>query len=284
MRIRPMRLSSGWYPRGHRELRDLIGAWTRELPPPLAGACLAPHAGFAFSGRLAARAWASLAGAETYVVIGGHLPPGAPVLIAPEEGFEGPFGTLAADVELRETLVAALGDSALPWEEDEGADNSVEIQLPFLGFLAPGARLLWLRAPAGPASIDLGRALRAAASSLGRGLALVASTDLTHYGPDYGFEPRGRGPEAERWVREVNDRRFLDALIAGDPRSLLERALREGSACSPGAAAAALSYFLAEGEEPKVELLDYDTGLAVRRAPSFVGYASLSAVSRSLCI
>ena len=229
-----------------------------------------------FSGRFAARAIFALAEAETVAVIGGHLPPFASPLIAAEEGFDTPLGPLLSDTELRDALsISFEGRQGGPLRADAAADNTVEVQLPLIKLRFPEARLLWLRAPNGEAALGLGEALAAAAASLGRRVACLGSTDLTHYGPAYGFSPKGRGSVAEEWVRGVNDKRFVDALLALDPAEALRRGEREGSACSSGAAAAALSFALASGAT-RAELLGYGTSLEQRSDESFVGYAAVA--------
>jgi AmmeMemoRadiSam system protein B len=251
-----------------------VQAW--DLDPVEAGAvaAVAPHAGWAFSGRLAALAWSGLLPAETVVVIGGHLGPSAPILQAPEEGFETPFGIALADLGLREALLAELRGEGLSVEADRDVDNTVEVQLPFMGLFAPRSRLLWLRAPSGTDAIRLGECIHRAAASLGRTVAVLASTDLTHYGPDYSFEPRGSGSAALAWMRGVNDESFLAAVKALDAEAVLLRARADRSACSAGAVAAAIAFARERGAK-RVLQHGYATSFDVREAPSFVGYAAL---------
>ncbi len=277
MSIRRRALPEGWYPGEAVALRRLVAGWSLPEPAGAARAAIAPHAGFAFSGRIAAIAWSSLGETETVVIVGGHLSAASPILVAPEEAFESPLGQLQADLELKTRLLESLGAAGLRVAADRDVDNTVEVQLPLAALYAKEARILWLRAPANSSAIGLGRSIREAAASLGRRVAVLGSTDLTHYGPDYGFEPAGSGEEAERWVREVNDRGFLDALLDNDGEGALRRAREDGSACSPGAAAAALSFALAEGGKGLAELA-YSTSLEVRRSHSFVGYAALAGV------
>jgi hypothetical protein len=273
MKTRRRYLPAGWYPQSPAEISGLLRQWSEtgvggRVPKGTAIAAVAPHAGWTFSGRYAARAVESLREAETVVVIGGHLPAVYPVLCAPEEAFETPLGDMERDGELAEALGRLVS-----LEADRVADNTVEVQLPFVKSRFPRARLLWLRAPAGPAAVELGARLAEAARTLGRKVACLGSTDLTHYGPDYDFEPAGRGRDAELWVRNVSDRGFIDALIAMDANLVLERG-GEGAACSSGAAAAALSFARASGAT-RAELLGYATSLEVRRAESFVGYCAV---------
>lgn len=273
MKTRRRVLPDGWYPSSASEVEDLVAEWRSDLPPKGALAAIAPHAGWAFSGPLAAKAALSLAEAETIAVIGGHLPSGYPVLIAEEDSFETPLGPIQANLELAAGLREAAHAASIRVEADRSADNTVEIQLPILKALYPQARLLWLRAPASGAAIRLGEALSGAAAALGSSLVCLGSTDLTHYGPDYGFEPAGRGPSAEAWAREESDQPFIDALLAMDPEAALSKG-EDGAACSSGAAATALA-FAAERGAVHPRLLGRGSSLDLRRAPSFVGYCAV---------
>ncbi|MDR0457112.1 MAG: AmmeMemoRadiSam system protein B, partial [Treponema sp.] len=110
-------------------------------------------------------------------------------------------------------------------------------------------------------------------------IAALASTDLTHYGPSYGFTPHGIGPDALRWMREVNDRHFMDAVESGDPAAVLERAETDYSSCSAGAVLGALGFAAAQGLGP-ARLLEYGTSAAESEGEaipdSFVGYAAFA--------
>ena len=103
---------------------------------------------------------------------------------------------------------------------------------------------------------------------------VAGSTDLTHYGPNYGFLPEGLGDRALQWVRTVNDRRIIDSMLALDTAGAIEKALKERSACSAGGAAAAMSFARARGARSG-ELLRYMTSSDVYPADSFVGYAGI---------
>jgi AmmeMemoRadiSam system protein B len=69
----------------------------------------------------------------------------------------------------------------------------------------------------------------------------IGSTDLTHYGPRYGFEPQGVGPEAVRWAKNVNDKEFIDFALKLEPEKMMESAAAHSNACGPGAAAATVA-------------------------------------------
>jgi AmmeMemoRadiSam system protein B len=272
MVIRDSCLPPGWYPREAEEIRRFLTGFASRRGR--AGAAVSPHAGWFFSGHTAASAVASLdPQAETVAVLGGHLPAGAPPLFAPEDGARTPLGVMPVDVELRDCMRAELDG-----REDRFADNTVEVLLPMARFFFPAAKLLWLRLPAELSSFEAGKTLAAAAQKLGRGIAVLASTDLTHYGRNYGFSPRGGGRAALAWMREVNDANFIAAVEAGVPETVLERAEQDRSSCSAGAVLGAMGFAKASGLG-QARLLEYRTSadaLPGEEPDSFVGYASFA--------
>lgn len=277
MSMRKPFLSDGWYPHdaesAERDLNDYVSSARDNgyVPESAACAAVAPHASWFYSGKLAAAAFLSLdEKAQTVVVCGGHLSDRSEALMAPDDSFFTPFGALPADLEL-----AAALSSRFSFFEDRVPDNTVEIQLPLVKRFFPESQVLWLRMPASMRAYEIGRALHAAAQELSRKVVVVGSTDLTHYGPNYDFMSHGQGAAALSWVRETNDKRFIGALLEGDAEKAISRALSEGSACSPGGAAAALGFAQASGAA-NGRLLGYATSADVSPASSFVGYAALS--------
>ncbi|MDX9826832.1 MAG: AmmeMemoRadiSam system protein B [Spirochaetia bacterium] len=273
---RRMTLPHGWYPRNQTEIDSLLGEWTGDVKIRKAKAAVSPHAGWVFSGRLAALAVASLENADTVAIIGGHLAQNSPVLYAQEPSFEVPGGELEADQELFSAFKEQLRDSGIEAPEpDRYVDNCIEVLLPMVAALHKGAKLLWLRAPPRNESKELGACLARAAQQLDRRVVCLGSTDLTHYGPAYGFTPMGLGEKAERWVSGTNDKAFIDALLEMNSEAALTRALKKEAACSPGAAVAALGFGLESGAS-SARLLGYSTSLEFRSADSFVGYAAIA--------
>ena len=271
MNLRENSLPAGWYPRNPGEISRFLSGMARGT----ARAAIAPQAGWHYSGKIAARAVAALDSAiDVLVVIGGHVPAGCPPLFAMEDAVNTPLGAMIIHADLRAALIRKLGS-----QEDRYADNTVEVLLPMARFFHPAASLVWVRFPAELSSFDSGKIIAAAAAETGITAAVLASTDLTHYGPNYGFMPEGGGPQALRWVREVNDRRFIDAIESGDPAAVLERAETESSSCSPGPVLGAMGFAGAIGCGP-ARLLEYGTSVdtmeTVTSSDSFVGYAAFA--------
>ena len=276
MNLREMNLPNGWYPRQKDKIGEFLKPFVKTgAPSGQAGfAAIAPHAGWYYSGQTAAVAVSSLyADAETVAVIGGHLPRGIDVLIAPEEGVKTPLGTMMIDVELREEFKKLVSS-----KPDRYQDNTVEVLLPMVHYFFPKSKLLWLRFPAEEKSFDAGKILAKTAAGLGRRLVVLSSTDLTHYGDNYGFSPMGKGKPALEWVKKVNDAAFIEAVLEGDPSLVLKRAEEDSSACSAGAVLGVLGFTASGGRSPR--LLEYRTSADVSQddevPSSFVGYAAIS--------
>ncbi|MDR1248785.1 MAG: AmmeMemoRadiSam system protein B [Treponema sp.] len=273
MNLRRSCLPSGWYPQTAQGISRFLEKILLESQGGAnALAAVAPHAGWQYSGAIAAQAMLALErDVETVVLIGGHLSGGSSPLIAGEDALETPLGEAPLDREL-----GAAVSQALECRLDPYADNSVEVLVPMAHYLFPRAKLLWLRFPAEKSAFEAGREIARIAESSGRKLAVLGSTDLTHYGESYGFNPQGEGEKALAWVRELNDARFIEAVKSGDPGAILRRAEEERCACSVGAVLGTLGFALERGAG-NAELLAY--GTSADQSPgeipgSFVGYAA----------
>lgn len=265
-------LPPGWYPASENRIVEQCRSWEAELDAPSAEyvAAVVPHAGWAFSGRLAFETLRELKKPlETIVVAGGHLRATDPLLVAPEDIYETPVGDILVDRELADHI-----DRSFDTREDRVADNTVEVQLPLLRYLFPGAMIVYVRCPPGPLSVEIGRSVARFSIERDREIRFVGSTDLTHYGPAYGFSPRGEGAEAVEWVRDSNDRMVIDAMRALDAELTIRLGVENRAACSSGAAAAAVSFARELGAE-RGDLIEYAQSYDVRPDSSFVGYAGI---------
>jgi len=280
---RPMDFAGSWYPRdGEACLREIERLGAQHLPqhvPVAPRFGVVPHAGWMYSGALAARVFQVLslgAPVDVVVLLGGHLHRDAGLVAMAEGEWETPLGPFVVHTGFRPEL-EAFPDTQLEDESWSEADNSLEVPLPFARHAFPGAELLPLRVPPGPLAQEVGRRLAAYVQQTGLRVAGIASTDLTHYGPSYAFEPRGRGEAAVRWVREENDPHFIHALESGSSAAILESARRQRNACSAGAAAAlneVVRLLAPPGHLARFHSLGYATSLDAKVEPSlnFVGY------------
>ena len=264
-------MPAGWFPREAAS----VSAFLKEFngAKRSSRAVISPHAGWYYSGKLAAMGISGLSPeADTIVILGGHLGGGSPALFAMEDAVKTPFGNIEIDAELRDSLFDELSGA-----EDRYRDNTIEVLLPMVHYFFPKAKILWLRLPAEIESFKSGKEIFKASEKLGKIVNIIGSTDLTHYGSNYGFSPKGSGEAALNWVRDVNDAGFIKAVEAGDANEVLRRAEEEQAACSAGAVLGALGFAGSLGLG-NAQLLKYATSADVtgeEEPDSFVGYAAM---------
>ncbi len=276
MRIRERMLPAGWYPASASACKAEIEQFMAGSTPLPAGTAvcggIVPHAGWYFSGKAAARVFglaAKITQPQVVCVFGGHLGGNSPPLLVPEAAWETPLGDIALATEFYEPLAKRL-----TLREEYPGDNTIEVQIPFVKYFFPQAKLLALRSPHSATAIELGQAVVAVAQELKVSLLAFGSTDLTHYGPNYGSSPQGYGPAAVNWVKTVNDKKFIDQALKLDGAAMLKTAAEDQSACSAGGAVAAVAAAKQLGAR-KAALIDYYTSYDVMPGDSFVGYAGI---------
>jgi AmmeMemoRadiSam system protein B len=191
-------LAGSWYPDSatacERQIAEFTDVEFEGPDGPFVGG-IVPHAGWFFSGQIACRVIQQLAkgpGADLLAVFGMHLHPGSRNHLMAEGEWETPLGPLAVDEEMADALRQQF-DFKIETAADCVQDNTIEVQLPFIRHYFPEARILPMGLPPVAGSLEIGKAVVAAARRLGRRIRIVGSTDLTHYGANYGFAPQGGG-------------------------------------------------------------------------------------------
>jgi len=235
-----------------------------------------PHAGWAFSGRIAGAVVALLRGAgepDTIVIFGGHLGQASIPWIMAEGAWDTPLGPMEVDQELAAELVSEFSFQ-LEAPRYAQPDNTIEMQLPMLRHAFPRARILPVGVVPNREGVDMGERCAELILQKGIKVLVLGSTDLTHYGPGYGFSPMGPASRAEPWVRDVLDRAVIARMLEMEPEGILKEALEGHSACCPGAAAAAVACLKGLGAK-SAQLVFHATSRDVLEAEDFVGYAGI---------
>ncbi len=268
-------LPGGWYPGSADECNREIDAFLGGFKPP-EGAWVGgvvPHAGWYFSGRAAARVMSTI-GRSTHpdrvVIYGGHLSSGNPIIYT-EDAWETPLGPQPLDSSLADELVSAR--EAMSAGRDF-SDNTVEIQLPLVRRFFPDVPVIAVHSPASEGAVILGAALQALLNDRGLSAVYIGSADLTHYGPNYGFVPKGTGADAVKWVKEENDHSLIEKALAMDAKGLINDAKLKHNTCSAGPIASVVTSVSKHGVN-KGHLLEYYTSYDVMPNTSFVGYAAI---------
>jgi len=209
--------------------------------PPAIGA-IVPHAGWIYSGSTAALSLAGIAAykPQTVVLFGAvHGPDPNAASVYAAGAWQTPLGPLEIDEVLARRFTAHPQIREFP--AGHRYEHSIEVQLPLLKHLLPDVRIVPVSVWPGSEACVVGRLCAAAAAAYGQRVAFVGSTDLTHYGPAFGFEPHGRGLAGIRWAKEVNDRRLIALIQALDAEAIVPEAEANKNACGAGAVAATVA-------------------------------------------
>lgn len=260
-------VAGAFYPADPGELRRSIERCFVGVPrdprPGLLGAVV-PHAGYIYSGAVAARAYAQVPEAETFVLVGpNHRSRGSGVSVSTAP-WETPLGVAEPDLGFIGALPRAIVDAD---EEAHRLEHSLEVQVPFLQHLFGRVRIVAVVMALQDAETarDVAAELRAAREATGRRVVVLASSDFTHY-------------ESEAAAR-ARDAPVLDAVVRLDPAEFYRRREETGaSLCGHGAIGVLLH--LLGGEGRKAELLKYATsGDVTGDREEVVAYAAVTVES-----
>jgi AmmeMemoRadiSam system protein B len=281
MGARKAMLAGSWYPGSASECRRDIDAYLSEMHAPkdtdqsfIGG--IVPHAGWYFSGSIACNVIHSLKTdppPDVVVVFGMHLHPNSPNYIMKEGAWETPFG----EIDIADALADALCQRFsfnIETEYQHTQDNTIEVQLPFIKYFFKDAKLLPIGVPPHRNSLDIGNAVVQLAQDQNLRILVIGSTDLTHYGSNYGYFPKGSGEEALNWVTQENDANVISAMLEMDPERVIEQGLSNRNACCAGAAATAITTVKGLGAA-NAKTVKYATSYEKSPGDSFVGYVGI---------
>jgi AmmeMemoRadiSam system protein B len=181
--VRRSAIAGSWYPGSASELaRNIDGLLSAVDAAPVQGdvkGLVSPHAGYAYSGGVAAYAYKQLEGKtypHVFIVSPVHQPYGGRFLVTADRYYETPFGLVEVDAD----LVRELGEDVDLTFIEQDREHSLEIQLPFLQRVLDDFTLLPVMM--GDQSLTSCRELSAALAGVlkGKEAVLVASSDLAH--------------------------------------------------------------------------------------------------------
>jgi AmmeMemoRadiSam system protein B len=267
-RVRKPIIAGSWYPGSPEELKGDIDAYLAqavvERIPRKPLAIVSPHAGYLYSGRVAAHAYQAVSGHtySTVVVISpSHRAYFPAVSVWKSGAFETPLGALEVDELLCQKLLAVPGvftDNTSPHD----TEHALEIQLPFLQSVLPPFQLcpLIMGHQDPEACRGLADALRKSIGNPDEVL-IVASSDLSH------FHPARRA--------EIMDAAVARAIERFDTQGLArDLELGTSEACGGGPILTALLYAQSLSRTSSQVLAYAHSGHVTGDNSSVVGYLS----------
>ena len=205
---------------------------------------IVPHAGWLFSGAVAGqvfRAIAQQAQPEVFVLFGAmHRGIAQVAGIFAHGAWQTPLGDIPIDERLAERVLAGT-NLIEPNAQIHVDEHSLEVIVPFIQYLFPSAKILPIAVPPLANAHEIGQAVGRTLSADQASAVCIGSTDLTHYGPGYGFAPQGPGQQGITWAKEVNDKGIIDLVCALEAEKIVAHAQAHSNACGAGAVAAVIA-------------------------------------------
>jgi AmmeMemoRadiSam system protein B len=259
--VREPAVAGRFYPGSPARLAADLDGWLKPVERSAALGLVAPHAGYMYSGAIAAEVYRRVEIPPRVIVLGpNHTGLGAMASLWPGGVWRMPLGEVTIDDGLTDVLTDAPGI-----EIDDQAhlhEHSLEVQVPFLQRSQPNLSIAAICL--GPLSFHaceaLGKAIGRAAADAGA--LVVASSDMSHY-----------IPAAE--ARE-KDRRAIDRVLALDPAGLYDVVRKEHISMCGFVPATVMLVAAREMGATKAELVRYGhSGEVTGDDAQVVGYAAM---------
>ncbi len=181
MKVRTCSVAGMFYPRDPHHLEQLVASYLK-VRQPVEGirGIVSPHAGYPYSGAVAGEAFSALDPdfSGTFVVIGpshrGYL------TCASAIPWETPVGIVDVDTGFVEELEIEVD------EFSHQGEHSLEVQMPFIKFRFPRARVapVMMGDQSLRSAAELAGKIGKARKRTGREIRIVASSDFSHYVPE----------------------------------------------------------------------------------------------------
>lgn len=260
---------------------------------------IVPHAGYEYSGPCAAHFYKEIVNSfpETFVILGtNHSGKGSNFSLSLED-FQTPLGIAKNDYDFSQALLKAAGLPESDTEEasfhsvdyekeeewlahDEKAhanEHSVEVQIPFIQFIAKMSGKNFKIVPIIVSTTDLdeckklGELIAAVSLELKRNVCIMASGDFTHYGENYRFVPFEKNVRNNLYAL---DRKSIDKIMKLDSEGFSKEA-EKTTICGRGPIITCIEACKILGAHQARLLKYYTSGDVSKDYENAVGYASI---------
>jgi AmmeMemoRadiSam system protein B len=263
--VRQPAVAGKFYPDDHSVLlRDVRSYLSGPKERMRAIGCIAPHAGYMYSGHVAGAVFSRLEIPPRCIVLcPNHTGRGHPLAIMTGGSWRTPLGTVPIDADLGTDILKSFPALA----EDSAAhqfEHAIEVELPFLQVVEAEIKFVPLALGTGQFVVleQLGKALAGVIRQYPEPLLIIASSDMNHYEDDA--------------TTRVKDAKAIDQILALNARGLYDTVINESiSMCGFGPAVALLTAAKELGAT-QAELVQYATSGDVSGDRNMVvGYAGI---------
>lgn len=230
---------------------------------------IVPHAGYSFSGQVAAWAYKSISNQrfDTFIILGTNHSSDETSLSL--QDFQTPLGIVKNDKEFSEELAKLKIEVN---ERDHAFEHSIEVQIPFLQVLFKGIKIV-------PIAVSFSKfeeckefceKIIKIAGKLNRKICIISSGDLTHYGPYYNYTPFDPG----RSKVYALDKKALDFLSELKAKEFFEYC-KDTTICGISSISAGIEICRKLGARKSILLKYSNSGDLTKDYSNCVSYASL---------
>lgn len=268
--IRKPAVSSQFYPSTkevlEEEVKEYLGSKRGNIK-----AAIVPHAGYVFSGKLAGRVIGEFPKKKNFIILGvNHSGIGEKISLSKLD-FETPLGVVKTNLALGEKIMKKLKSYGAEVNEQAHAfEHSIEVQLPFLQLSQKNIEIV-------PILLrkldyeDCKKLARVLADFVDDSIAIIVSSDFTHYGKNYNFVPFNKDIKKNLYYL---DNEIIINILNINSKRVYELA-DKSTVC--GVYGITILTELAKIKNYKAKLVEYYTsGDVIDKWDSVVGYAGIT--------
>ncbi|MEM7819728.1 MAG: AmmeMemoRadiSam system protein B [Candidatus Aenigmatarchaeota archaeon] len=227
---------------------------------------ISPHAGYDFSGSVAGKVYASsITEKKNFILFSpNHTGYGNSIAISNDEWLT-PLGRIETNKELIKKFNLKIDETAHKYE------HSIEVQLPFLQVLYKNFKIV----PICLQHIDIDEIEKIAENVSDSSSFYIASSDFTHFGYNYGYEPiSGTIQNKLRWVKNT-DMKMIDLICKLKAEEFYNEVIENGYTICGFVPITLIIFVMKNLGARKGLLIDYKTSYEVYPSSSFVSYAGI---------
>lgn len=282
MITRSATVAGQFYPRNKEDLEDTIKKFESEEHPDKVDitGCVVPHAGYIYSGEVLASVYKNIGNKNPiFVILGPNHSGSGPMASLMSSGkWKTPFGESSVHNEF---ALKILGNSNI-FEDDISAhsrEHSIEVQLPWLQYMFDEVDFVPICLNAGMMDVNgfknIGKSISKAIEETSRDVVFIASSDFTHFGPNYAYTPVDGTVEDKLDFIENVDKDAGEKVTNLDPEGFSE-VMDEYDATICGYGPIIAMLYAVKNRSNEGSIVDYTTSYEVSGNPnSIVGYCGI---------
>lgn len=278
--IRNPAVAGTFYPGTKTNLKDTIQKYYDNLKDNNnqkdIQAIIVPHAGYKYSGQTAAFAYQNINNKNTIIILGpSHHTYFSGASIPNATHYKTPLGTIKLSDKTKD-IRQELKDAGLLYTEKDAhkKEHSIEVQLPFLQGAQIDREIIPILIGSKTDYDKLIKISDILNKYTDENTLLIASSDFTHYGSIYNYQPFTE--DIEKNIKDI-DNKALEHIEKKDPRGFSDYIQKTGATICGNIPITTLLMMIQDKSEIKGELLHYDTSGHItgnfKNSVSYISYA-----------